>query len=218
MKKFIFPLFLCLSLTAVTSCLKESTFNATNYQDFATSYQQTLITDEGVTLHVVQNQTGNENWKQEGSRFYILCDIQNREMEIVLKEILPVEILSPKNLSELDKEPTDPITVKDSGIGGGYFNLFYSYYYNPASNYAHRIEAWWETSGSEIHLYLFHDGNGENPSLMNEDALKEKDGVMSIPLTEIMKTGEYNRLTVTLYELSSDKKTAEKNTYTLNRL
>jgi len=33
-----------------------------------------------------------------------------------------------------------------------------------------------------------------------------------------MKTGEYNRLSVTLYELSSDKKTAEKNTYTLNRL
>lgn len=218
MKKFLLPLAFCLCMAAASSCLKESTFSVTNYQDFATSYQQTLVTDEGVTLHVVQNQTGSEAWKQEGSRFYILCDIQNREMEIVLKQLLNVEILSPKELSQMENEFTDPLTVKDTGVGGGYFNLFYSYYYNPSSNYAHRIEAWWETVGSEIHLYLFHDGNGEDPSVMNEDLLKEKEGVMSVPLAEILKTGEYNRLTVTLYELSSDNKEVEKNTYTVYNL
>ena len=217
MKKYFLPLLL-LFAAALTSCLKDSTFSVSNYQDFATAYNGDLITDQGVTLHVVENQTGSTEWKTEGRRFYILCDIQNRNMDIVLKQFLNVNILEPSELSTMEEEGTDPLVIKDSAIGGGYFNIFYSYYYKPASDFDHTIQAWWETTGSEISLYIYHNGNGENPSEMKEDLLKEKEDVMSISLLEIFKTGEFNRLTVTLYELSSDKTEVKKNTYTVNNL
>ena len=50
---------------------------------------------------------------------------------------------------------------------------------------------------------------------MDADLLKEKQDVLSIPLTEIRKNGEFSRLSVTVYELSSDSKEVTKNTYNL---
>lgn len=215
MKKFILPLVVCLT-ASLASCNKESTFVYNNYQDFATSYQGSLVADGGAILNVVENKTGTDAWKQEGGRFYILCDILNRQMEITLKELITVRLVNPLPLDQLDKEFTDPIVVEDCGISGGHFNLFYTYYYNPASNYAHSVHAWWDSTGSELNLYIYHDGNGENPSAMNPDLLKEKEDVISVPLADILNNGEFNRLSITLYELTSDKKDVKKNTYHLN--
>ena len=75
--------------------------------------------------------------------------------------------------------------------------------------------------GIELNIYLFHDGNGENPSLMNAELLKEKSDVLSVPLADILKDENYDpnnslHLSITLYELTSDKKEVKKNTYHLN--
>jgi len=220
MKKFLLLLIICLTATLV-SCNKESTFVVNNYRDFVTSYQGSLLSDSGGSFRVVENKTDSEAWKQEGGRFYILCDILNRELDIVLKDILNVRMLNPKPLEQMVTEFKDPIIVEDSSVSGGCFNLFYTYYYNPASNYAHNVQAWWELKGIELNICLFHDGNGENPSLMNADLLKEKTDVFSVPLADILKDENYDthnslHLSITLYELASDKKSVEKKTYHLN--
>ncbi len=215
MKKFLLLLAFCLGMAAASSCVKESTFVYNNYMDFVVSHEGTLVSDIGVIFRVVENKTGSEAWRQEGSRFYILCDIQNREMDIILKNVLEVRQLEASPLGEMEKEYADPIIVNDSSVSGLYFNIFYTYYYNPASNYAHNTQVWWDSRDNQLNLYLYHDGNGENPAEMDADLLKEKQDVLSIPLTEIRKNGEFSRLSVTVYELSSDSKEVTKNTYNL---
>lgn len=213
MKKFLLPIF-C-AMMALTSCLKESTFTVNNYTDYVTCYQGSLVTDNGSVLNVVENQSGNETWRTEGSRFYILCDILNRQLDIRLKDIYTVRIMEPFAFSQMEKEYDDPVEVLESSLSGGYLNLGVKYYYNPSSNYARHFESYWEEDGNSARLYFFLDGNHESPEYMDAEQLKQKEEVFSISLKQIIDAPrEFSSLVVILYELD-DKNIAVKKTYTL---
>lgn len=208
MKKYLFPLLCCILVSV--SCVKESTFSITNYKSFVISHDNILSGDNGYAMTVTENSTGSETWKTPG-RYYITCDILNRNFEIRLKELNPVSVMVADPISKLEKETDDPVEIVDNSVSGGYLNLVLDYYYNPASNYAHRINFYWEAKGSEVYLYLIHDGNGENPAAMSEESLKTREEIISVPLNEILSSGEYYVMRIVLYELNG--KTIERNTY-----
>lgn len=212
MKKFILPLALC--LLTCTACLKEGTFSVTNLVDIVTTKQGLLVNDEGTSYNVTQNQAGSEDWRQEGSRLYILCDVLNRQLDIRLKSFSPVLVQDAIPLSDMDYEGQDPIAVTDHSFSGGYLNLVIAYYYDPTSNYARNIRFYWEGRNTELHLYAYYDGNGESPAHMDVDALKGKEVIYSIPLMSLLETGSYNSIHLTFYELYENK-TVEKGTYRL---
>ena len=110
MKKILLPLVCCLM---ATSCLKENTFYMENYTDFATFYEGKLVTDNAYRFSVVDNQSGTEAWKKEGERFFIKCDILNRNLEIRLKSLLHVDIEEALPYTEEENEPDDPVEVMD---------------------------------------------------------------------------------------------------------
>ena len=70
--------------------------------------------------------------------------------------------------------------------------------------------------GLELHLYVFYDGNNENPAYLSEDSLKTQEAVYSVPLKPMVETGEYTSLHITFYEMDSSTKKIEKNTYRLS--
>ena len=214
MKKFIIPLALC--LLACTACMKESTFSITNLVDIVTSLEGNLVSDYGTTYKVTENQSGSDEWRQEGSRLYILCDVLNRNLEITLKEFVKMNIENPVPLADMDHEGKDPIGVADHSFSGGYLNLVLEYFYNPSSNYARNIRFYWDAVGVELHLYVFYEGNNENPAYMSEDVLKTKQSAYSIPLEPLLATGEYTSLHITFYEIDLNTKKIEKNTYRLS--
>ena len=210
MKKHLLPLLCC--LLACMSCLKESTFSFTNYKDFVISHDNVLTSDEGYALNIVENSTNSDAWKTPG-RYYITCDILNRNMDIRLKELNPVTVKQGIPYSEME-EPDDPIKVSESGFGGGYLNLIVEYYYRPDSDFAHQLDFYWEGKGREVYIYLFHKGNGENPSKMEESALKTKSEILSLPLEPIYSSGEYYVTNIVIYEL--DDKEVKRNSYRLS--
>ncbi|MBP5483800.1 MAG: hypothetical protein J6X99_06055 [Bacteroidales bacterium] len=217
MKKYILSLALC--LLAATSCLKDSTFEIYNYADFVTSYSGKLLSDYGDVYTVTSNATESEEWKIEGKRFYIICDILNRALAIKLKEITNVTVAQLSPLSEADKWD-DPVIVNDHCISGGYLNIVMSYFYDKSSKYAHKLYFRSEYDGADDHLtiHIFHNGNHENPAYMAVDDLDKKQVVYSVPLTDFIKEESRLSLSVSLHELEKDaegKEVVKKNTYHL---
>lgn len=213
MKKILLPLLLgC--LLAATSCIKESTFNITNYYDFVTCLNGRLVSDSGASYTITENNSGSEDWKEEKSRFYILCDILNRDLQIRLKSVDKALIEYATELPETEKEPDDPIGITDSSLGGGYLNLVIQTYYNPDSNYARNISFHWKAEGEQLHFYVFYDGNHESPVYTSEDQLKVGAKVYSIPLEPIIGSQQYYYMDITFYELVNSA--VERNTYRIN--
>ena len=214
MKKYLIPL--AVGLLACTACMKESTFTVTNLVDIVTTTDGLLVNDLGTKYNVTANESGSETWKQEGSRLYILCDVLNRQLDIRLKRFANVLTVNPIPLSEMEHEGQDPVSITDHSFSGGYLNLVLDYYYNPSSNYARSINYYWDAKGLELHLYVFYDGNNENPAYLSEDSLKTQEAVYSVPLKPMVETGEYTSLHITFYEMDSSTKKIEKNTYRLS--
>ena len=196
MKKILLPLVCCLM---ATSCLKENTFYMENYTDFATFYEGKLVTDNAYRFSVVDNQSGTEAWKKEGERFFIKCDILNRNLEIRLKNVLHVDIEEALPYTEEENEPDDPVEVMDQSISGGYINLALEYFANPSSNAAHVLSCYYEANAAqdEFTFYVLHEGNDE----------------LSIPLWNLLKKGTPTKLNLCLYQL----KKAQDGTYTIER-
>lgn len=217
MKKYILSLALC--LLAATSCFKETTFEVYNYADFVTSLSGKLLSDYGDVYTVTSNATDSEEWKIEGKRFYIICDILNRALAIKLKEITNVTVAQLSPLSEEDVWD-DPVIVNDHCISGGYLNIVMSYFYDKSSRYLHQLYFRSEYDDVEDHLtiHIFHDGNHANPAYMSTDELDKKQVVYSVPLTSFIKEDSRLSLSVSLHELEKDadgKEVVKKNTYNL---
>ena len=212
MKRILLPLLCCLM---AVSCLKEDTFSIQGYQDFATAYQGKLVTDNGLSLTIVKNESGNENWKNEGERFLILCDILNRNLETTLKNVLHVDIEEALPYTEEENEPDDPVEVMRQSISGGYINLALEYFANPSSNAAHVLSCYYEANAAqdEFTFYVLHEGNDENPACMDEKKLERQSEVLSIPLWNLLKKGTPTKLNLCLYQL----KKADDNTYTIEQ-
>lgn len=212
MKKILLPLVCCLM---ATSCLKENTFYMENYTDFATSYEGKLVTDNAYRFSVVDNQSGTEDWKKEGERFFIKCDILNRNLEIRLKSLLHVDIEEALPYTEDENEPDDPVEVMDQSVSGGYINLALEYFANPSSNAAHVLSCYYEANAAqdEFTFYVLHEGNDENPACMDEKKLERQSALVSIPLWNLLKKGTPTKLNLCLYQL----KKAQDGTYTIEQ-
>lgn len=219
MKKILLPLVCCLM---ATSCLKENTFYMENYTDFATSYEGKLVTDNAYRFSVVDNQSGTEAWKKEGERFFIKCDILNRNLEIRLKEILDVDLEEALPYTEEENEPDDPVEVMEQAISGGYINMSLAYYADPDSNAAHVFSLYYveDKVTNHITFHLLHEGDDENPVYMETKYLEKRSKLISVPLWNLLERGKAYTLELCLYELKkADDNTysIEQNTYPLHR-
>jgi len=203
------------------SCLKEDTFSIQGYQDFATAYQGKLVTDNGLSLTIVKNESGNEKWKNEGERFLILCDILNRNLETTLKGVQDVDIVHPVPYTESEDEPDDPVDVFNHSISGGYINLAMNVFGDPSGDKDHLITFYYTANKmqDEFTFYVLHQGNHESPAYMDEKKLETKNFFFSIPLWDLLKKNTPTKLNLCLYQLKKDaagKYTVEKNTYPLH--
>ena len=212
MKKILLPLVCCLM---ATSCLKDNTIYIENYSDFATSVEGKLVTDKNIRLTVVENKTDSEAWKTEGERFFIVCDILNRNLETRLKSLLHVDIEEALPYTEDENEPDDPVEVMDQSVSGGYINLALEYFANPSSNAAHVLSCYYEANAAqdEFTFYVLHEGNDENPACMDEKKLERQSALVSIPLWNLLKKGTPTKLNLCLYQL----KKAQDGTYTIEQ-
>lgn len=219
MKKILLPLLLSL---LATSCLKDSTLYVEDFSDFATVYEGKLVTDQAYRLTVVENKTENETWKVEGKRYFIVCDILNRNLEVRLKDILVVDLKDALPYTEEENEPDDPVEVMDQAISGGYINMSLAYYADPDSNAAHVFSLYYveDKVTNHITLHLLHEGDDENPVYMETKYLEKRSKLISVPLWNLLERGKAYTLELCLYELKkADDNTysIEQNTYPLHR-
>ena len=85
---------------------------------------------------------------------------------------------------EEEPVPHDPIGIVSHWIGGGYLNLAINYYKGKDSQFEHTflLRSSLDEATSVLHLYLFHDGNGENPPQKETSDLVVESGIFSLSL------------------------------------
>lgn len=199
MKKLLIPLIF--SLVAAWSCNVGTTYSATNVQDIVTIVEHQLVSDSGV-LYTVTAAPKDMQELQEGHRYYLLFDILNQNFEIEIKSVIDVDIITPEPETGAPVSAHDPVVIQFNYIGNKYIDLAFSYYYNPAGNYAHRTFVQSDYENKKLKLTLYHDGNDENPTKMDEEILKQKTCIVSIPLGD----KELESVSLTLNLLGKDEK------------
>mgnify|MGYP006916118358 CR=1 FL=1 len=212
MKKLI-P-FLLAILPLVVSCKLEDTFTQTNVQEMVTVREGVLLNDNGYVFNVTEDALGVDKWKIEGNRYLALFDILNRPLDIRLKEVVKASIVYPAEYDETEEYPADPLSPEMAGISGGYLNLGLGYYKAKGSNAAHPIRFFEEVKGSQHNLHIFHEGNGEDPTRMEESDLETTIVMFSLPLE--LKSSE--RVSLVMDVITTDsagKKTVEEKTINL---
>ena len=212
MKKLI-PFILAI-LPLVVSCKLEDTYTQTNVQEMVTVREGVLLNDNGYVLNVKEDALGTDKWKIEGNRYLALFDILNRALDIRLKDVLEAAIVYPGEFDEGQEYPSDPLILEMTGFSGGYLNLGLSYYKAKGSHAAHPIRFFEEVKGSQHNLHIFHEGNGEDPTRMEESDLETTIVIFSLPLE--LKSSE--RVSLVMDVITTDsagKKTVEEKTINL---
>ena len=212
MKKLI-PFILAV-LPLVASCKMEDTFTQTNVQEMVTVREGVLLNDNGYVLNVKEDAVGTANWKIEGNRYLALFDILNRALDIRLKDVIKASIIYPAEYVGDEEYPTDPVGLEMAGYSGGYLNLGLSYYKAKGSNAAHPIRFYDELKGKLHYLHISHEGNGEDPTRMDEKDLETAFSIFSLPL----ELGSSDRIALVMDVIVTDstgKKTVEEQTVNL---
>lgn len=219
MKKLLIPILCC--LLAAASCTIGGSYSATNMQDFVTLDQGKLVNDNGVVYTLTEIAGKDLPTLEEGRRYYVVFDILNEHLEVRLKhavtarEITPVP--APDNVEET--EIKDPLTFRINAVGPKYWDLGIVYYRDPKNNFTHDINAYYrlEDAGSSLHMYVFHDGNNENPTHMEVKDLIEDAMVVSIPvsafqgITNYLLTFDVLSQNTSTGEYKIDRRTIESN-------
>ena len=196
MKKYI--LLLC-CLAAAWSCKLEGTYTQSNVQEFVTLSEGLLVNDYGTQFHISQvasDQVPVPN--VEGKRYFLLFDILNANLDILLKKSTEVTTLSAAPAGEITPAFHDPVSVAFYNISPAYLNLGITYYRLKGSYYAHRfvVEYKKEQGTNYISYILYHDGDDENPaSVDDENSLEQASQLLSIPLKQADWTPEGVNLT-----------------------
>lgn len=191
MKKLLIPFVCC--LLAAWSCNLEGSYYAENVSEIVTIESGKLVRDNGLTLTVVQESGATVSSLEEGGRYYLLFDILKQYYsesgaavnEIRLKDATPVEIIVPTPASEAEEiTACDPVLFDFNWISEKYLDMGLVIYTDPKSNCAHSLFARYslDDTGNVLSLYLYHDGNNENPAYMDEKSLQTKRRVISIPM------------------------------------
>lgn len=212
MKKLI-PILLAFLPLAV-SCKLDDTYTQTNVQEMVTVKEGVLLNDNGYVFNVTEDALGADKWKIEGNRYLALFDILNRALDIRLKEVVKVSIVSPAEYDETEEYPADPLSPEIASVSGGYLNLGLGYYKAKGSNAAHPIRFYEEVKGTVHYIHITHEGNGEDPTRMDEKDLETAIAVFSLPLD--LKSGERVSLVMNVIVTdSTGKKTVQEKTINL---
>lgn len=190
MKKLV--LFICCIIVAV-SCNLNGSYYAENVAEIVTIQSGKLVRDNGNALTVVQESGVTVASLNEGERYYLIFDILKQYYdeqgyavnEIRLKSATPVEIIVPAMASESEEiTACDPVLFDFNWLGPKFLDMGLILYTNPKSNCAHNLFARYslDETGSVLTLYLYHDGNNENPAYMDEKDLVTKGRIISIPM------------------------------------
>lgn len=212
MRKYILILVAC--ALAATSCNLDDQFSATNVTDLVTVYSNTMLINDYNTSYTITTDETDHLW-QKGDRLMILFDIHNRDYEITLKDYAKCVICVPENIS--GEEPvlgTDPVLIDACTISGGYVNCEITYYFKKGSNAAHLIDMVYMDDGTNLHLYISHNGNEENPSKMNKNDLDTVTVPYSFQIAGLVPSGESRRLSLTMNILNENNEVGAK-TYSL---
>ena len=212
MKKLI-PILLAFLPLAV-SCKLDDTYTQTNVQEMVTVKEGVLLNDNGYVFNVTEDALGADKWKIEGNRYLALFDILNRDLDIRLKEVVKVSIVSPAEYDEAEEYPADPLSPEIASVSGGYLNLGLGYYKAKGSNAAHPIRFYEEVKGTVHYIHITHEGNGEDPTRMDEKDLETAIAVFSLPL----KMSSNDRITLVMNVITKDsagKQSVEEKTINL---
>lgn len=212
MKK-ILPLLLC-ALLPLTGCLKEGTFYYTNMQSVVVYNDGKLVSTDGNIYTVTENTSGTSDWKVEGRRYFAIFDILNTKLEIKLTFLEPMELVEPQERDPEAEYPEDPVILEFAQITYNYLDLGISYYKAAGTSCPHDIAIYSELDENKktLHVFVYHDGNGEDPSRMSEKDLNTGTRFYSLSLEGC----EFNQLDITTYILykDGDKLAVKEYTYT----
>lgn len=198
MKKLLIPL-VC-GLFAICSCNLEGSYSATNVQDIVTIVEHQPMNDLGVQYTITKKAQDTPELT-EGNRYFMLFDILNRQYEISVKSASPVEILPAQAVDPAEEiKGHDPIQIYFNWIGSRYMDLAIGYYFDEKSNYARTFQARYSLDeASTLNVFLYLDGNNENPASMDENNLKQNTHFVSIPISD----WDFKAVTLTVDILTS---------------
>lgn len=198
MKKLLIPL-VC-GLFAICSCNLEGSYSATNVQDIVTIVEHQPMNDLGVQYTITKKAQDTPELT-EGNRYFMLFDILNRQYEISVKSASPVEILPAQAVDPAEEiKGHDPIQIYFNWIGSRYMDLAIGYYFDEKSNYARTFQARYSLDeASTLNVFLYLDGNNENPASMDENNLKQNTHFISIPISD----WDFKAVTLTVDILTS---------------
>lgn len=212
MKKLLIPLLCC--LVAAWACNMEGSYSAQNVQDIVTVAKGQLVNDNGVR-YTISDVYKDAPALEEGKRYYIVFDILNINYDISVRSVTPIQVIVPVPASDQEEITAhDPIDVVFNWVGTSYLDLGYTYYYNEQSNCAHDLLVRYNlTNGdSVLNLFLYHDGNDENPAAMAEKDLKTGTRIISIPVSQWNLSGVNLTMDVLIND-GTGKYTVERQTY-----
>lgn len=145
----------CLAAVLLAAaCAKDDTL-VRGEQDMACVVDGRLLTDNGMTFIVTEEEPGGAGWR-EWDRAVIVCDVlrqrSEKEFEIRLSEARRVLLKDAVEDGELSEEELgdDPADVVYGWVSGGYLNLLTQITYDPASDRKHLIHL----------VFLGEDENG----------------------------------------------------------
>ena len=183
MKKFLIPL-VC-GLLGLSACQVEDTYYITNCQDIVTIVGGEL-TNGAVVFNVVQKASDNLPAFVEGERYLITFDVLNRQLDILLKDVLPGLVTPATQTEEEITEVQDPVILAFSILGPKYLDLGLSFYKSKKSDFAHTfsLKYSYDSTLKVLNLYLIHQGNHENPVEMDQKELETGSVFLCIPIED----------------------------------
>lgn len=187
MKKLllIFALFPLL----MTSCIKEDTYYVENYPDVVTVYEGKFINDSGASFTVKENNTHVTSFTEK-QRYYMVCDILDRDLNIRLKEIDPLLALAPLPATPDEQLPQDPVIFKGNRLTPYTLDLIFDIYKAKGSTYEHKILCRYEKGKDNIlRITLYHDGNNEHLGTMTADLLETEHRFYTIDIRDFACDG-----------------------------
>lgn len=200
MKKYLILAFLAM---ATVSCKFEDIYVQENVQDLVTYSNGRLTNDIGTVFEVSASDISQNDWKVEGQRQLMRFDILNRNLEIHIHETHPMTKVTPDPYEELEELPIDPVVIQMGFLSGGYMNLMFTGYQAKGSNHAPQYYFRESNQNNVVQVYLYYDGNNENPATMSSDLLESTNYYVSIPLPESSGTS-YNVVRLQAYRLRQD--------------
>jgi len=201
MKRFLYFLSLAVLLTTV-SCTEKDTVIAYGDTEFGMLDNGKILTDNGVNLTVVENQSPMR--MDTTCRVYIICDILNANASngydirltnaaaVLTKEIPGSSTLPAEGLKD------DPINIWNAWYGGGYLNLGVTFLiHNPAKD-SHRINLIRDESAGSgaLKLRLYHDAGEDAVANLALEEVGTVNSYVSFHLAPLIVAGEQTPLTL----------------------